>query len=135
MAARPQLTGRAAILAIVVCAIAMSLAYPVREYVVQRRQIAHLEQEKAREIAAIKALDDRLRQSRDPGFIKRVGRERLFYCAPGEKCYVVMGKTPSRDGGAGQRKATVRPPWYATLWDSVKAADSGGGEKAAKETG
>ncbi|MGW2200146.1 hypothetical protein ACWCSH_48505, partial [Streptosporangium sp. NPDC001682] len=64
MATRPQLTGRAAVLAIVVCAIAMSLAYPIREYVAQRRQIAQLEQEKAREIAAIKALDDRHKQYR-----------------------------------------------------------------------
>ncbi|MFI6508657.1 septum formation initiator family protein [Streptosporangium sp. NPDC050855] len=136
MAARPQLTGRAAILAIVVCAIAMSLAYPIREYVAQRRQIAQLEQERARELAAIKALDDRHRQLLDPGFIKRQGRERLFYCAPGQKCYVVMGESPSRDSGAaGERRTATRPPWYATLWDSVKAADSGEGQKAAKAAG
>jgi len=34
-----RLTGRAAVLAVVICAIALSLAYPVREYVNQRRQI------------------------------------------------------------------------------------------------
>ncbi|MEU4406543.1 MULTISPECIES: FtsB family cell division protein [unclassified Streptosporangium] len=136
MATRPQLTGRAAVLAIVVCAIAMSLAYPIREYVAQRRQIAQLEQEKAREIAAIKALDDRAKQLLDPGFIKRQGRERLFYCDPGQKCYVVMGGSPSPGKGtAGERKAVARPPWYETLWDSVKAADSGRGQKAAKAAG
>ena len=34
-----RLTGRAAVLAVVICAIALSLAYPIREYVNQRRQI------------------------------------------------------------------------------------------------
>lgn len=136
MAKRPQLTGRAAVLAVVVCAIAMSLAYPVREYVAQRRQIAQLEQEKAREIAAIKELDDRYKQLLDPGFIKRQGRERLFYCDPGQKCYVVMGeKSASGASTAGERRTAARPPWYETLWDSVKAADSGGGQKAAKSAG
>jgi len=42
-AARPtRLTGRAALLAVVICAIALSLAYPVREYIAQRQQIDQL---------------------------------------------------------------------------------------------
>ncbi|MBB2913376.1 cell division protein FtsB [Streptosporangium becharense] len=137
MAKRPQLTGRAAVLAVVVCAIAMSLAYPIREYIAQRRQIAQLEQEKAREQAAIKVLDDRHKQLQDPGYIKRQARERLFYCDPGQKCYVVMGRPPAPGKGTAgaPKKAAVRPPWYATLWDSVRAADSGTGQKAAKAAG
>ena len=42
-AARPRLTSRAAVLAVVICAIALSLAYPVREYIAQHRQIDQLE--------------------------------------------------------------------------------------------
>ena len=37
-----RLTGRAALLAVVICAIALSLAYPVREYIAQRQQIDQL---------------------------------------------------------------------------------------------
>ena len=37
-----RLTSRAAVLAVVICAIALSLAYPIREYVTQRRQIDSL---------------------------------------------------------------------------------------------
>ena len=37
-----RLTGRAAVLAVVICAIALSLAYPVREYIAQRQQIDQL---------------------------------------------------------------------------------------------
>ena len=33
-----RLTGRAAVLAVVICAIALSLAYPVREYIAQDRK-------------------------------------------------------------------------------------------------
>ncbi|MBG0814973.1 septum formation initiator family protein [Planomonospora sp. ID82291] len=127
---RPQLTARAAVLAVVVCAIAMSLAYPVREYIALRRNIAQLEQEKARELAAIRALEDRRRQLEDPGYKKQVARERLFYCEPGRKCYVVMDDEPAgAKGAAAQRKAAV-PPWYQTLWESVEAADTGKGRRA-----
>ncbi|MDP9865008.1 MULTISPECIES: FtsB family cell division protein [Streptosporangium] len=135
MAKRPQLTGRAAILAIVVCAIAMSLAYPVREYIAQRRQIAQLQQQQTRELEAIKALDDRRKQLQDPGYIKRQARERLYYCDPGHKCFVVMGREPSAGKGTAGEKKAVGPPWYETLWESVEAADTGKGQKAAGAAG
>jgi cell division protein FtsB len=131
MAKRPQLTGRAAVLAIVVCAIAMSLAYPIREYVAQRRTIAQLQQEQSKELAAIKDLDDRRKQLQDPGYIKRQARERLFYCGPMQKCYVVMGEQPSEGRGTAGEKKAAKPPWYQTLWESVEAADTGKGTKAA----
>ncbi|MER7131037.1 septum formation initiator family protein [Streptosporangium saharense] len=132
MARRPQLTGRAAVLAIVVCAIAMSLAYPVREYVAQRRYIAQLEQQRAKELAEIKEQEDRYRQHFDPGYIKRQGRERLFYCDPGRKCYVVMRERQGQSKGTvAAEKKVVTPPWYQTLWESVEAADAGTGAKVA----
>ena len=39
---RPRFTSRAAVLAVVMCAVALSLAYPIREYIAQRRQIDQL---------------------------------------------------------------------------------------------
>ena len=44
---RPRFTSRAAVLAVVLCAIALSLAYPVREYIGQRRQIDQLTAQRA----------------------------------------------------------------------------------------
>lgn len=127
MAGRPQLTGRAAILAIVVCAIAMSLAYPVREYIAQRRELAELREEQARELAALRAAQERGRQLVDPGYTKQIARERLFYCEPGQKCFVVMEDKPEPSGtpSATQtpRAPVERPPWYEALWQSVEAAD------------
>jgi len=37
-----RLTSRAAVLAVVICAIVLSLAYPVREFMAQRQQIDQL---------------------------------------------------------------------------------------------
>jgi cell division protein FtsB len=124
LAKRPQLTGRAAILAVVVCAIAMSLAYPVREYVAQRRQIAQLEQQQTQALQQLQKLEERRKQLEDPEYIKRQAKERLHYCEPGARCFVVLdasGKTPAKQGS----KQAAKAPWYLTLWQSVEAADSG----------
>ncbi|NRQ34457.1 septum formation initiator family protein [Nonomuraea sp. NN258] len=130
MAKRPQLTGRAAILAIVVCAIAMSLAYPVRETISMRRDIAALEAEKARVEAEKQALIARDRQIRDPNWIKKTLKERLHYCGVGEKCFVVMEPEQGKQQTAVKQPAAA-PPWYQTLWESVEAADRGNGRRAA----
>ncbi|MFB9724656.1 septum formation initiator family protein [Planobispora longispora] len=127
---RPQLTGRAAVLAVVVCAIAVSLAYPIREYITQRRNIAELEQQRSQLLAEIKVLDDRRRQLADPAYKDRLARERLFYCEPGMTCHVVMGDEPAKDAKAAPERQVAAPPWYQTLWESVEAADTGKGRKA-----
>ena len=49
-----------------VCAIAMSLAYPVREYIAQRRNIAELREEKARVEAERREAGAESEQLRDP---------------------------------------------------------------------
>ncbi|MEV1167213.1 septum formation initiator family protein [Nonomuraea sp. NPDC049784] len=129
LAKRPQLTGRAAILAIVVCAIAMSLAYPVREYISLRRSIAELRAEKARVEAEKQTLLERDRQVYDPNWQKKTAKERLFYCGPGEKCFVVMERQQTKEQAAVQQQPAA-PPWYQTLWESVEAADKGTGRRA-----
>lgn len=137
MAKRPQLTGRAAILAVVVCAIAMSLAYPVREYISQRRNIAALQEEKAKVEAQQRKAAEDLRRQADPNFKKREARVRLHYCDAGTKCYVVMPPKQQQQGSAGaqpQQQASG-PPWYQTLWESVEAADTGKGSKAGATSG
>jgi cell division protein FtsB len=134
VAKRPQLTGRAAILAVVVCAIAMSLAYPVREYISFRRSIADLTAEKARVETEKQALLARDRQFDDPNWIKRTAKERLHFCGPGEKCYVVMEPEQGKEQTA-VKQPVAAPPWYETLWESVEAADSGTGRRAVESSG
>ncbi|TDE18890.1 septum formation initiator family protein [Actinomadura sp. 6K520] len=119
----PALTSRAAILAVVVCAIALSLAYPVREYIAQRQEIAELRQQEAVARRQVEILAQRKQQLGDKSYIEREATRRLHYCRPAVKCYIVLD-----GGGDGGRQAhkggpTSRPPWYETLWRSVEAAD------------
>ncbi|WP_405087068.1 septum formation initiator family protein [Microbispora sp. NBC_01389] len=125
MATRPQLTGRAAILAVVVCAIAMSLAYPAREYVAQRRQIAQLEAQQANALSKLQRLEERRRRLEDPEYIKRLAKERLFYCEPGADCYQVLDEADGSTAAKAGSKPPERPAWYVTLWRSFEAADKG----------
>jgi cell division protein FtsB len=125
LAKRPQLTGRAAILAVVVCAISMSLAYPIREYVAQRRQIAQLEQQQTQALRNLQKLEERRRQLEDPEYIKRQAKERLHYCEPGAKCFVVLNAGEGKAAAKAGAKPAEKAPWYLTLWQSVEAADSG----------
>lgn len=122
---RAHLTSRAAILAVVVCAIALSLAYPIREYIAQRREIAALREQQRTAQQQVEQLARHKQRLGDESYIKREARRRLHYCMPGEKCYVVLdGSNPS--GQAARQGSPPRtPPWYVTLWRSVEAADEG----------
>ena len=117
---RPRLTGRAAVLAVVICAVALSLAYPVREYIAQRRQIDQLAAEHQIQEAQVSKLQAEQKRLRDPAYIEDQARARLGLCLPRETCYVIIGGRP---GGQPQPAATSHGPWYATLWKSVQQAD------------
>lgn len=120
---RSHLTSRAAILALVVCAIALSLAYPVREYAAQRQEIAQLRHQERVAQRQVAELDQRKRRLADPSYIRREARRRLHYCMPGEKCFVVLDGSGGTGGQDQQSGSPRKPPWYETLWRSVEAAD------------
>jgi cell division protein FtsL len=116
-----RLTSRAAVLAVVICAIALSLAYPVREYVAQRRQIDELVAQQQMMQAEVKGLLAQRSQLTDPAYIKQMAGEDLHMCLPGARCYVLEN---------GQ--SVISPPqqakpgpaaWYTKLWHSVEQAD------------
>jgi cell division protein FtsB len=120
--ARPtRLTGRAALLAVVMCAIALSLAYPVREYIAQRRQIDQLVSTQQSISAQVKSLQAEHQRLQDPAYIEQQARDQLHMCLPAEKCYVIVGNSPPPDSTPQQ--APVAAPWYSKLWQSVKRAD------------
>ena len=113
-----RLTGRAAVLAVVICAIVLSLAYPVREYVAQRRV---LDQLVAQQVKSLEAQQVKLSSQ---SYIEQLARQELDMCFPGKQCYIVEGAQPV----AGPAR-TSRPgpaPWYAKLWQSVEQADANG---------
>src|SRR5260370_12191660 len=82
-----RLTGRAALLAVVICAIALSLAYPVREYIAQRQQIDQLLAQRATATAQVKALQDQATALGQASYIEQPAPDQLHMCFPDEKCY------------------------------------------------
>jgi cell division protein FtsB len=118
---RPRFTSRAAVLAVVLCAIALSLAYPVREYIGQRRQIDQLTAQRATAEAAVRRLAAEDRKLTSPAYVKQQARDRLHMCMPKQTCYVVIpGKKPPAAAAPAPAHVT---PWYEKLWGSVRAAN------------
>lgn len=118
-------TKRAALLAVVVCALALSVAMPLRTYFSQRAEIAEQNHQQELLRDQVGQLQRRSDQLADPEQIKAEARKRLRYVMPGETPYVVQLPDQSQpDQGTSQQ---AQPPkrkqqegsWYANLWDSI----------------
>ena len=120
---RPRFTSRAAVLAVVVCAIALSLAYPVREYIAQRRQIDQLQAQSQATTAELARLRAEAQRLNEPAYIEQQAQDRLHMCLPRASCYVIIGGRPS--GVSSAVAAAAGTPWYERLWHSVRQADQG----------
>jgi cell division protein FtsB len=120
---RGRLTSRAAVLGVVFCAIAMSLAYPVREYIGQHRQIDQLEAQQQSIAAQLSKLEKEHKQLTSNAYVEQQARDRLHMCSPKQQCYVIINPKPP----PGQAAAAHAPgtPWYQRLWGSVQQADQG----------
>ncbi|HLI41133.1 MAG TPA: septum formation initiator family protein [Streptosporangiaceae bacterium] len=118
-----RLTGRAALLAVVICAVVLSLAYPVREYLDQRRQIGQLVAQRQTMLAQVRNLEARQARLSQPGYIEQLARQELDMCFPGTTCYIVEGSSPLSGAAGPQRPGPA--PWYAKVWRSVEQADGG----------
>ena len=122
-AARPtRLTGRAALLAVVICAIALSLAYPVREYIAQRQQIDQLLALQQTNAAQVQALEQKNGKLTQTWYVEQQAEDQLHMCFPNEQCYEVIS-------GQSAHAVTAKPqapadPWYNKLWHSVQQANS-----------
>ena len=119
-ATRPKLTGRAAVLAVVLCAITLTLAYPVREYIADRRQIDQLAASNARLALQVKHLREQARSLASPAVIEQEARDDLHMCFPQQTCYEVI---PLASPRAKARSTPAGSPWYGRLWASVQKAD------------
>ena len=120
-ARRSRLTGRAALLALVLCTLVVALAYPTRQYVSQRAEIADLQRQKEEAAKRVEQLRDLKARWQDDAYAEQRIRERLHYVKPGETGYIVIdpnaAKTSRTTRGAAAR------PWYANVWDGVDKAD------------
>lgn len=119
---RPTLTGRAAILILVVAALVVTLAIPLRAWLSQRAEISALEDDVAQARDRVAGLEAQLADWDDPAFVIAQARSRLHFVFPGEVGYVVLGED-DRPVALEERRPTARDPWYMRMWESTRQAD------------
>ncbi|WP_280410808.1 FtsB family cell division protein [Nocardia asiatica] len=110
-------TGKAVILAMVVCGLALTLAVPMRTYFTQRAEAAQLAQQRAELEADLARLRDRRAQQQDPAFIRTEARDRLRLVMPGETPYIVQ--VPGIEAPApppAPTRAREPDPRYTEQW-------------------
>ncbi|MGW0731594.1 septum formation initiator family protein [Streptomyces sp. NPDC002851] len=125
-ARRSRLTGRAALLALVLCSLIVALAYPVRQYVAQRADIQEQERQLAEARAETERLSDAKARWQDPAFVERQARERLHMVRPGETAFTVPDSGSDADAASERRRsdpAGTDRAWYVNLFDGVDKAD------------
>ena len=116
-------TRRAAVLALVMCALALSVVVPLRNYVAQRQELAAVtaqQQALAAEVDALTRERDRLA---DPEEVAAQARSRLGYVRPGVVPYIVQ--LPAGRTDAAADPATDGLPWYRQLWREVEDGPAG----------
>jgi len=92
-----------------ICAIALSLAYPVREYIAQRQQVDQLlaqQQTLSAQVQALQQQDTKLTQT---WYIEQRARAQLHMCFPDEQCYEVISGQPPRSPASSKQAASATP--------------------------
>ncbi|MEU6280842.1 septum formation initiator family protein [Streptomyces sp. NPDC047028] len=121
-ARRSRLTGRAALLALVLCSMIVALAYPMRQYVSQRAEIADVQKQQDQARERVEQLRDLKARWQDDAYAEQQIRKRLHYVRPGETGYTVAGQGTAQQSRTDLRAA--RRPWYANVWDGVDRSDA-----------
>lgn len=123
---RSRLTGRAALLALVVCSLVVALAYPLRQYIAQQSEIDELRREKERRSQRVEDLRRLKARWQDPRFVEQRARARHHMVRPGETGYLMRhgdGKDDRRTGEGGADR-----PWYRSLFEGLDDADASGAD-------
>jgi hypothetical protein len=113
---------------LVLCALVVSAALPLREYLSQRADIRNLQQSQAAARARVASLEEQKARLADPDYVAALARDRLHFVRPGEVAYVVLEPSAPPVTPADARRAASAPvgpeaPWYSQLWGSVRSAD------------
>ncbi|AZQ35264.1 septum formation initiator family protein [Streptomyces cyaneochromogenes] len=121
-ARRSRLTGRAALLALVLCSMVVALAYPIRQYVSQRAEIADMRRQKEEAAERVEELRDTKARWQDDAYAEQQIRRRLHYVMPGETGYIVVDPDAAKQSRADVAEADR--PWYSNIWDGIDKADA-----------
>jgi cell division protein FtsB len=118
-----RISGRAAVLGLLLLALAFAYAYPVRVYLAQEAQIDDLETSQQAQRERIRALTERVARWNDDEYVIAQARSRLQFVRRGEVLYIV-GADPALPGAAATGD---QAPWYRELWSNLQAADNPAG--------
>jgi cell division protein FtsB len=111
-------TTRATLLALVICVLVLTLAYPLRLYLKQQGDIRDLTASNAARRQRVAALTAAVAHYDDPNWVRDEARSRLHYTQPGETDYLIPSSaapTPSDGAVAG----STQGPWYSRLLSSA----------------
>jgi hypothetical protein len=105
---------------VVLLALTLAYAYPLRVYFAQQAEIAALETDQREQRERIQQLADEVARWDDDEYVKDQALQRLRLAEVGEMVYVVGVDTMQPDD-VGE----IPPPqsWYEQLWTSVQTAD------------
>jgi cell division protein FtsB len=120
-----RLTGRATVLFVVLAALALGYAYPVRVYLSQQAEIHRMESGQAAQRRHIADLEAEVAKWQDDAYVVAQAR-RLYMFYPGETPLVVLWdeKGAARDAGVTPKPKQPSPdPWYGKLWSSIEVAN------------
>jgi cell division protein FtsB len=115
------LTGRAIAFLVVLAALALGYAYPVRVYLTQVAEIEATTEAQQEQRQRIEALEEEAAKWDDAQYVQIQLRKRFFWVKKGE-----IPLIPVWEGtlDTGKPPAESKPTnWYETLWSSVDAAN------------
>ena len=125
---RPRLTGRAAILVLVLAVLMVSYASSIRAYLEQRRHLADLAQQISTSRTAITDLQREKKRWNDPAYVRTVAHQRFGWVLPGEIGFQVLdddGKPLGHTDSLSDPGTTTKPGkplWWQSAWGSVVTA-------------
>lgn len=118
-----RLSRRAAILALVLSALALAYAYPLRTLVEQRIEINRLEEEQSVQSERIEALEAERIKWEDAEYVKAQVRSSLLLVPPGEDLVIVIDEDDPKHTGGADDEAAKGQTWYNELADTFADAD------------
>jgi cell division protein FtsB len=125
---RAKLTGRAAIVALVIAVLAVSYASSMRAWLQQRNEIQSLSAEIVQRRAEVASLEQERDRWHDPAYIRAAARLRFGWVMPGETGYRVIDSNGDllESGSRLTEPSTARRDnggaWWETAWSSVVMA-------------
>ncbi|AWB84441.1 septum formation initiator family protein [Corynebacterium liangguodongii] len=128
--ASPQELTSTVILILVILAVLLAIAVPLRNYYEGRSEIARLNDS----IAALEQrksdLEGDIAKYQDPEYIKQEARRRLGVLEPGETAWRIIDPRMTQGEGITTQAAPDERSWVQVMWDSLREVP---GEERAPE--